>query len=136
MSGLIEFLPFLVVLVAIVVARMVLQTLGLPLVPWWNKTPETVAGWRRLPRWQVVGVRGLLTTVPVLLWLASWNYVERLDPYSAPRHHYLVMTVALILFGGGGILAGISFSKEIWQAKYDLPKSDPSDDPKPHFSKP
>jgi hypothetical protein len=145
MPDLIVYFPMLVLVGATVGGWTVLYMLGLPFMPWWNRTPERAAPWRRLRLWQVVVTRFLcIFPVPLLLLIASWDYqdivtqrdTQRLVPSYIPQHDYLTTAIVVIICIVGGILDARSFWKRIWEAKYDVPGGDLNPHPNAHFSRP
>jgi len=128
MKAFVEFgVPILLCLGCFFLIRTLLRAFGLPLRNWRTR-PELVIPWRRLKKWQFVGVRGIVCySVPMALLLFSLWYFERLSmlqdygPYYHPRHPYIASGIALIMLIAGGIWVGLLGWENIWDRKYDLP---------------
>ena len=128
MKDFIEFgVPILLFIACFFLIKALLRAFGLPLLNW-RMRPALVAPWRRLKKWQFVGLRGILCySVPIGLLVFSLQYFQRrsmlLDygPYYHPRHLYIANGVALSTLIAGGIWIGLSGWHKIWDHKYDLP---------------
>ena len=90
MTSLTEFgIPILVVFGYYLLLWALLRAFGLRFFLWWSTTPEKVAPYRRLRRWQFIVVEGLLSfPVPMLVYLVASGYIER--HYD---QHYLPLAV-------------------------------------------
>lgn len=104
-----------------------LRGLGLRCLYGWGAgiTPEKVAAWRRLRRWQFVFINGvLLFALPMLILTMAQRYLDhRLHPDLYPRHNYFGSLVILATFIGGGLLTGFGQWKKVWDHEYDPPQS-------------
>src|SRR5437870_4820823 len=117
MTSLTEFgIPILVVFGYYLLLWALLRAFGLRFFLWWSTTPEKVAPYRRLRRWQFIVVEGLLSfPVPMLVYLVASGYIERhYDQHYLPHHHYVGTAITLAILICAGILSGLDQWKKIW----------------------